>query len=133
MLGNYLEYCDFIVDLIFYFVQVPCRSDSAETSLELFLDEIPAFNLVGKKTHIGPNIPFQVDADVQLVCKYLLAYYHKDDILNGIDKLFGLDFQPPIKFSAESDLPTDLCQKLLKDYAPPVTAKSKVLMKLFVQ
>ena len=33
---------------------------------------------------------FEVDSDVQLVCKYLNAYHQKDDPVHGINRLYEL-------------------------------------------
>ena len=40
--------------------------------------------------------PFEVDSDVQLVCKYLNAYDKKDDPIHGINRLYEL---PPGGYS----------------------------------
>ena len=39
---------------------------------------------------LPPFSAFEVDDDVQLVCKYLNAYHHKDDPIHGINRLYEL-------------------------------------------
>ena len=56
---------------------------SLKTDLDLFLDKVPVLCLLGKFVPIDSKLPFDVDDNVQLVCKYLRAYS------NGtIDKLY---------------------------------------------
>ena len=39
---------------------------------------------------LPPFSAFEVDSDVQLVCKYLNAYHRKDDPIHGINRLYEL-------------------------------------------
>ena len=45
-----------------------------EESLKLFRTDIPALGLLGHPKLIDSTIPYCIDKDVQLVCKYLKAY-----------------------------------------------------------
>lgn len=40
--------------------------------------------------YIVPFSAFEVDSDVQLVCKYLNAYHQKDDPIHGINRVYEL-------------------------------------------
>ena len=59
---------------------------NAEMSLNEFVDDVPALGLLGTPHMIYPNNPFDVDRDVQLVCKYLRQY--KIGGSKGIDRLY---------------------------------------------
>ena len=39
----------------------------------------------------------------------------------------------PVKFSAEPDLPTDVCEHLLEKYIPPSIRNTKTLQQLFLR
>ena len=57
--------------------------------MQQFVEEFPTLGLLGKLHYVKPSIPFVVDDEVQLVCKYLKAY----DDTNGtgekrIDRLY---------------------------------------------
>ena len=75
------------------FVEVPSRirSESPEQSLAQFIDEVPALGMLGVPHAINPNTPYNVDEDVQLVCKYLKAYwvFMEKGGQKGINKLYG--------------------------------------------
>ncbi len=101
--------------------------------MKCFRDEIPTFDLIGNTTYIDPHIPFAVNPDVQLVCKYLKEYRVKGSFFSGIDKLFLNEHMSPIKYSAGKDLTDQLCQELLQENSPQIAAKSKLLMKTFVR
>ena len=67
--------------------QVPSRNvPTPDESLAEFYEDIPALGLLGTPHCIYPECPFEVDADVQLVCKYLHA--HHVGGTKGIDRLF---------------------------------------------
>lgn len=74
------------------FVEVPSRisSQSPEDALTQFMEEVPALGLIGSAHMIDPNTPYRVDAEVQLVCKYLRAYWTwmEKGGQKGINKLF---------------------------------------------
>ena len=55
-------------------------------SLREFFEDVPALGLLGTPHCIYPQTPFVVDADVQLVCKYLKAY--RIGGTKGIDRLY---------------------------------------------
>ena len=59
------------------FVEVPSRisSETPEQSLAQFIEEVPALGMLGDRCEINPSTPYTVDEDVQLVCKYLKAYW----------------------------------------------------------
>ncbi len=59
---------------------------SAGEALKQFREEVPTLGLLGIKHHISSEKAYTVDADVQLVCKYLMAY--RKGGLKGIDKLY---------------------------------------------
>ena len=68
------------------YIEVPSLGQRPEESLQLFNEEFPTLGLLGSSRFISPSIPITVDADVQLVCKYLKAY--KIGGVNGIDRLY---------------------------------------------
>ena len=55
-----------------------------------FREEVPTLSLLGTVHIVQAEVPYAVDDDVQLVCKYLQAYDKKD--VSGkreIDTLYG--------------------------------------------
>lgn len=74
------------------YVEVPSRisSESPKASLDQFIEEIPALGMLGVSHPIDPSTPYTVDEDVQLVCKYLKAYwvFREQTRSKGINKLF---------------------------------------------
>ena len=74
------------------FVEVPSRisSETPEQSLDQFIKEVPALGMLGDHWAINSSTPYTVDEDVQLVCKYLKAYwvYMKKRGQEGINKLY---------------------------------------------
>ena len=74
------------------YVEVPSRSntESPEAALDHFIDEVPALGILGVPHAIDHNTPYSVDKDVQLVCKYLKAYWTFLDEKGhtGINKLY---------------------------------------------
>ena len=70
-----------------YLPQVPSRDQmTPNESLREFFEDVPALGLLGTPHCIYPQTPFVVDADVQLVCKYLKAY--RTGGTKGIDRLY---------------------------------------------
>ena len=72
-------------------LQVPIRQldMKPECALEQFTSEFPTLALLGKHHFVKPNVPFVLDSEVQVVCKYLKAYDDTDR--NGrkrIDRLY---------------------------------------------
>ncbi len=53
--------------------------------LKQFREEVPTLGLLGTQHLISSEKPYSVDADVQLVCKYLQAF---DRGIKGIDRLY---------------------------------------------
>lgn len=101
----------------------------SEENLELFYSELPVLKLLGKPYYISPDDPYDVDSDVQLVCKYLRAYKNKN-----IDRLYR-DRGPRalVQFSCDSDLPDEECHSLLKTYMPNHISCSKITQHLFIR
>ena len=56
-----------------------------DDTLKHFQQEVPVLGLLGTPHYIKPDIPYFVDNEVQLVCKYLKAMQVGGR--NGIDKL----------------------------------------------
>ena len=98
-----------------------------EDSLKLFCGEVPALDLFGTPHLVNNEVPFSVDSDVQLVCKYLRAYK-----TGKIDELYS---QREIKFSNDRDLSDEECQALLKEYMPKhrQLTPTKITQQLFVR
>ena len=115
-------------------VQVPSRhSDvTAGEALELLYHEVPALYLIGSPQYILPDTPFTVDSNVQLVCKYLLAYNLKDTKQRGIDRLYK-EGHAPVKFSTDRDLSKDVCHALLHQHMPKHIASCKITQQLFIR
>jgi hypothetical protein len=109
---------------------------------------LPVLELFGSLYDIGANTPYDVDSDVQLVCKYLQACK-----IRKIDKLccdgpimyrirsmadpelYPRDERtcPIIKFSTDPDLSDEECHKLLQEYMPHHLADTKITQQLFVR
>ena len=58
----------------------------SEMSLREFFEDIPALGLLGTPYKVEPEVPYVVDEEVQLVCKYLRAF--KIGGTKGINKLY---------------------------------------------
>ena len=67
------------------YVEVPSQinMDDPEASLKQFIEDVPALGMLGAPYIINSSTPYTVDEDVQLVCKYLRAYYSTE-----IDRLY---------------------------------------------
>ena len=59
---------------------------NSEMCLTEFFEDIPALGLLGTPYEIHPDIPYVVNEEVQLVCKYLKAF--KIGGSKGINKLY---------------------------------------------
>ena len=83
--------------------------------------------LLGSPHHIHSRIPYTVDSDVQLVCKYLQAYSTKkiDSLYRGGDEL--------VKFSTNPDLTEGVCHELLQEYMNEHITSTKITQKLFIR
>ena len=104
---------------------------SPGVALKQFRAEVPALGLVGSAHYIHPEIPYSVDAEVQLVCKYLRAYPIRG--LKGIDRLYKENSGVPVKFSGEPDLSHTECHALLRRFMPDHIHKTKITQRLFVK
>ena len=73
------------LDWVIY-VEVPSRdlTLTSEEMLEQFCGDIPMLSLLGSACKVLNEIPFIIDEEVQLVCKYLKA--HKEGRINQLYK-----------------------------------------------
>ena len=71
-------------------LQVPSRIKmDSMMCLKEFYEDVPALGLLGTPHGIHPDMPYEADEEVQLVCKYLKAYRaFKNGSSKGINKLF---------------------------------------------
>ena len=101
-----------------------------EDSLKHFCSEVPALDLFGTPHCVNHKVPFSVDSDVQLVCKYLCAYKE-----GRIDELYSEVREQKIKFSNDRNLSDEECQALLKEYMPKhrQLTPTKITQQLFVR
>lgn len=58
----------------------------AKDSLRMFLDDLPSLGVLGTPHVIDGKMPYVVDEEVQLVCKYLKGY--RIGGAKGIDRLY---------------------------------------------
>ena len=93
----------------------------------MFYREVPIFKLLGSPKFIDPDIPYDIDSDVQLVCKYLRAYK-----TGAIDQMYYIK-RSEISFGNESDLEEEECHQLLRDSMPSHICSSKITQKLFIK
>ncbi|XP_019859705.1 PREDICTED: uncharacterized protein LOC109587936, partial [Amphimedon queenslandica] len=119
------------------FVEVPSIYNDPESNLETFRELLPTFTFVGTLHHIDSSLHYEIDDDVQLVCKYLKAYKYEQEnpgTREGINKLFNDLIQIPVKFSTEADFddPKE-CLSLLYKYMPDYIAERKISQKLFIK
>ena len=106
---------------------------AAEKALKLLYLEVPSLYLIGSPYYINPEVPFSIDKDVQLVCKYLQAYKTKDKRQQRkIDKIYK-EGHAPIKFSTDPDLTHGICHSLLQEYMPKHVSGCKITQQLFVR
>jgi len=69
------------------YVEVPSRIKmNGGMSLNEFFEDVPALGLLGTPYLVEPTVPYEVDEEVQLVCKYLRAF--KIGGTKGINKLY---------------------------------------------
>ena len=73
------------LDWVIY-VEVPSRdlTMTPEKMLEQFCGDIPILGLLGSPHQISSETPFNIDEEVQLVCKYLKA--HKEGRIDCLYK-----------------------------------------------
>ena len=117
------------------YIEVPSRPDENDplNNLKDFQEEIPIFSIMGTPHLIGGDLPYLVDKDVQLICKYLHAYsvfIDKKGI--GVNRLYDERRKIKVSFSTEADLDDDKCHKLLDRYMQRHVKARKILLKLFV-
>ena len=120
------------VDVFVYLLcnKAPSRRDgNDEENLAMLFHEIPILKLLCSCVHIDPGIPYDVDGDVQLVCKYLWAC--EDE--RRINRLFHDFINVVIKFSTSPDLCEATCHQLLKKYMPDHISSTKITQKLFIK
>lgn len=109
---------------------MPSRDrETAGEALKMFHREVPALQLLGSAHYIHPEIPFLVDSDVQLVCKYLRAFKQGG---RGIDREYREGHQL-VKFSTDSDLSEEECHRLLQEYMPKHIQATKITQQLFIR
>ncbi len=61
----------------FFCSKVPSEHPEVEpeANMAAFQEKaIPALGLIAGQCHVDPRIPYSIDEDVRLVCKYLRAY-----------------------------------------------------------
>ena len=78
------------MDWVIY-VEVPSRVECEDPthSLHRFIEDVPALGILGKPLLIDRNKPYEMDNDVQLVCKYLKEYWtFREKKKGGINKLY---------------------------------------------
>lgn len=116
-----------------FLFQVPsCSDENDELEETPFYQELPILELFCTPHHIQSCVPYDVDSDVQLVCKYLKACQTRLLGRMRIDKLH-MDGFDEVKFSTDQDLPEEECHLLLKQYMPPHIANIKITQRLFVR
>ena len=108
---------------------MPSRErEGSGDALKLFHREVPALQLLGTPHYIHPDIPFLVDQDVQLVCKYLRAYKMGG---RGIDREYREGHL--VKFSTDPDLSDEECHQLLLEHMPKHIRATKITQQLFIR
>ena len=69
------------------YLQVPSSVEKdVSNAMQQFREEVPTLSLLGSEYTVRAEVPYKVDEDVQLVCKYLQAY-DKGGV-KGIDQLY---------------------------------------------
>ena len=118
------------------FIEVPSRPDISNSLVNLthFRREIPIFSIMGTPQYIGNDVLFEIDDDVQLICKYLQAYTEfLDKKGKGINRLYDDRKQARVIFSTQPNLPPEECYRLLDRYMEAHVKVRKILQKLFVR
>ena len=101
-----------------------------------FFLEIPTSKLLGTPRYIDATVPYCVDSDVQLVCKYLRAYKLRENLITGIDRMYedtGKLAGKLVRFSRDDDLPDKECYDLLHEFMPKHVIQSKITQHLFIK
>ena len=118
------------------YIEVPSRPDEENplNNLKEFQEEIPIFSVMGTPHLISGDLPYHINKDVQLICKYLHAYsVFIDKKGTGIYRLFQEKRKSKIYFSKEADLDDDRCHQLLHRYMQPHVKSRKILQRLFIR
>ena len=112
-------------------LQVPPREkgDISPKDYCQLVYELPTLQLLGSPHYILLDVPFTVDSDVQLVCKYLRAYERGK---RDIDTLYNEGGQL-VQFSTDADLFINECHKLLQKFMPKHVMSSKITQQLFIR
>lgn len=109
-------------------MQVPSQGEKlAAENLDMFYHDLPVLQLLSSSKYIDPDAPYDVDSDVQLVCKYLQAYKR-----GKIDRQYQ-EHGRLVKFSLDDDLSDEACHGLLKEYMPKHVAQTKLTQKLYIK
>ena len=109
------------------------KNVTAGEALKLFHRDVPSLKLLGTPHYIHPDIPYTVDEDAQLVCKYLRAFKTKTkDGSWAIDRLFR-EGHNIVKFSKDPVLSEEECHKLLYQCMPKHIASTKITQRLFIR
>lgn len=112
---------------------------NSEQNLNDLFQEVPVLKILGVSVHISQDIPYDMDDDVQIVCKYLIAL--KLNLISTIieedsddsDDGSAISDDKKIQFSNLDDLSSEVCNGLLKEYMPPHVQASKITQKLFIK
>ena len=118
------------------YIEVPSRPDEENplNNLKEFQEEIPIFSVMGTPHLISGDLPYHINKDVQLICKYLHAYsVFIDKKSTGINRLFQEKRKSKVYFSKEADLDDDRCHQLLHRYMQPHVKSRKILQRLFIR
>ena len=100
--------------------------------------------MLGKKSLLGSEIPYECDDQVQLVCKYLKAMKTNtlDQVLKGIRiitivklcyRLQLIGSIEEIRIGAMDKVTPEDCCSLLNEYMPPQVRLRKISQKLYVR
>jgi hypothetical protein len=123
-----------------FYIEIP-SSHSSESSLTVahqlernlleFQERLPIFKYIGQTVVIGSRNDFDIDCELQLVCKYLRAYE------NGRKSYdIGTFNRRPRRTNpnpqSEVHLPAQECLELLRRYLPP-HASRKISQMMFVK
>ena len=117
------------------YIEVSSHPDEENplNNLKKFQEDIPIFSVMGTPHLISGDLPYHINKDVQLICKYLHAYsVFIDKKSTGINRLFKEKRKSKIYFSKEADLDNDRCHQLLHRYMQPPVKSRKILQRLFI-
>ncbi|KAI6653727.1 hypothetical protein LOD99_3231 [Oopsacas minuta] len=130
------------------YVEVPIQATNLEDTkaqarvpesyLENFLNLVPILKFIGKKKLIQANKPYQINHEVQLVCKYLRAMEEfrsrkgKNSQI-GINTLYQEGSGSPVKFGNKPTVPDAECYTLLNKYMATDVQSKKILQKLYIK